>query len=306
MSAAQRCPAADPGLVHTSQQNRDLNAGNADSRAGSGSLSRPIGPMSPRLENHHNQMVSNRLRRGSTNGKRDRVADYNYRYYDPLTGRWPSRDPIGEEGGVNLFGFVGNNAINFPDYLGLEPEIVAGDAKSKYDLTNSLIVENFPGGSYGGPTSDALALAVLKYDIAPVCKCKNPDKKTKHYILDSLKVTIYTEIHFKAAYDSDDEKQFAIKKENDHVADYKTFAVDQLTKNAINAFATNKSKENSTTNDYDSDSECVAGIKAELPKDMTLKNLAQAAVIGTIKTYDKKQANGAAPLHKYPGPGNWK
>ena len=119
MSAAQRCPAADPGLVHTSQQNRDLNAGNADSRAGSGSLSRPIGPMSPRLENHHNQMVSNRLRRGSTNGKRDRVPDYTYRYYDPLTGRWPSRDPIEEEGGINLYGFVGNDVLNSVDALGL-------------------------------------------------------------------------------------------------------------------------------------------------------------------------------------------
>ncbi|MEI7957239.1 MAG: RHS repeat-associated core domain-containing protein, partial [Verrucomicrobiota bacterium] len=30
---------------------------------------------------------------------------YGYRYYDPLTGRWPSRDPIGEKGGVNLYGF---------------------------------------------------------------------------------------------------------------------------------------------------------------------------------------------------------
>ena len=27
---------------------------------------------------------------------------YGYRYMDPLTGRWPSRDPIGERGGENL------------------------------------------------------------------------------------------------------------------------------------------------------------------------------------------------------------
>ena len=39
---------------------------------------------------------------------------YGYRYYDPVTGRWPSRDPIGEKGGVNLYGFVGNarGAVN--------------------------------------------------------------------------------------------------------------------------------------------------------------------------------------------------
>ena len=49
------------------------------------------------------------------------VADYLYRYYDPLTGRWPSRDPIEEEGGVNLYGFVGNSTFNYIEYLGRYP-----------------------------------------------------------------------------------------------------------------------------------------------------------------------------------------
>ena len=44
---------------------------------------------------------------------------YGYRYYDPLTGRWPSRDPIGERGGMNLYGFVGNNGVNQWDLLGM-------------------------------------------------------------------------------------------------------------------------------------------------------------------------------------------
>lgn len=44
---------------------------------------------------------------------------YGYRYYDPLTGRWPSRDPIEEEGGVNLYGFVGNDAVDIVDLFGL-------------------------------------------------------------------------------------------------------------------------------------------------------------------------------------------
>jgi integrase/recombinase XerD len=47
------------------------------------------------------------------------VTDYLYRWYDPLTGRWPSRDPIEEEGGVNLYGFVGNDGVNKWDLLGL-------------------------------------------------------------------------------------------------------------------------------------------------------------------------------------------
>ena len=50
---------------------------------------------------------------------------YGYRYYDPATGRWPSRDPIGEEGGINLYGFVGNSPTVFIDVLGLRKQTVA-------------------------------------------------------------------------------------------------------------------------------------------------------------------------------------
>ena len=41
-------------------------------------------------------------------------------WYDPGHGRWCSRDPIGEQGGVNLYGFVGNDGIDSMDPLGLE------------------------------------------------------------------------------------------------------------------------------------------------------------------------------------------
>ena len=44
------------------------------------------------------------------------------RYYNPGTGRWLSKDPIGELGGVNLYGFVGNDAVNRWDYLGLDSD----------------------------------------------------------------------------------------------------------------------------------------------------------------------------------------
>jgi integrase/recombinase XerD len=61
---------------------------------------------------------------GKTEGFNDCVTYYGYRYYDPITGRWPSRDPIGEEGGVNLYGFVGNDGVNWVDYLGLKDILV--------------------------------------------------------------------------------------------------------------------------------------------------------------------------------------
>jgi RHS repeat-associated protein len=45
---------------------------------------------------------------------------YNYhRYYDPKTGRYLTPDPIGLEGGINLFAYVGNDAVNRIDPLGL-------------------------------------------------------------------------------------------------------------------------------------------------------------------------------------------
>jgi RHS repeat-associated protein len=44
---------------------------------------------------------------------------YKYRDYDAVTGRWPSRDPIAERGGVNLYCFVENNGVGRVDVLGL-------------------------------------------------------------------------------------------------------------------------------------------------------------------------------------------
>lgn len=44
---------------------------------------------------------------------------YGFRYYVPEMGRWLNRDPIEEAGGLNLYGFVGNDGVNEWDYLGL-------------------------------------------------------------------------------------------------------------------------------------------------------------------------------------------
>ena len=65
-------------------------------------------PLSTRVLHHRNP-------KPNTMG----VTYYSYRYYDPLTGRWPSKDPIEERGGLNLYGFVGNDGVNRWDYLGL-------------------------------------------------------------------------------------------------------------------------------------------------------------------------------------------
>ncbi len=46
------------------------------------------------------------------------LSYYGYRYYDAVRGRWMNRDPIEEQGGSNLYGMIGNSAVNKWDYLG--------------------------------------------------------------------------------------------------------------------------------------------------------------------------------------------
>ena len=43
---------------------------------------------------------------------------YGYRFYSPVLARWLTRDPIEEQGGLNLYAFCGNNGIGKYDLLG--------------------------------------------------------------------------------------------------------------------------------------------------------------------------------------------
>jgi RHS repeat-associated protein len=44
---------------------------------------------------------------------------YGYRYYCPILRRWLNCDPLGEEGGLNLYAFCVNNPLNKWDYWGM-------------------------------------------------------------------------------------------------------------------------------------------------------------------------------------------
>jgi RHS repeat-associated protein len=49
---------------------------------------------------------------------RSTYAKSGLRFYFPEISRWPSRDPIGELGGLNLYGFVGNDPVRSVDLSG--------------------------------------------------------------------------------------------------------------------------------------------------------------------------------------------
>jgi len=44
--------------------------------------------------------------------------------YDARIALWPSRDPIGENGGLNLYGMVGNDPVKSWDYQGLWKKVI--------------------------------------------------------------------------------------------------------------------------------------------------------------------------------------
>ena len=67
---------------------------------------------------------------------------YNWRHYNPLDGRFISRDPIGERGGLNLYGFVGNDPVNRWDALGLFT--IVGKAENfSHDEIQKAIADGF-------------------------------------------------------------------------------------------------------------------------------------------------------------------
>jgi RHS repeat-associated protein len=92
------------------------------------------------------------------------LSYYGYRYYAPALGRWLSRDPLEEEGGVNLYVYCSNDAVNLVDPFGLD---VAGTFDRKSGIltvidnqTNKkVIVRAFSGNgsSTNNPADEGIA-----------------------------------------------------------------------------------------------------------------------------------------------------
>lgn len=47
-----------------------------------------------------------------------------FRYYDPMEGRFISKDPSGLTGGINLYAYVDNNPLNYTDPDGMNPRAI--------------------------------------------------------------------------------------------------------------------------------------------------------------------------------------
>ena len=77
---------------------------------------------------------------GGLHGQSTGLVRFGYRDYDPDTGRWTAKDPIGFAGGdTDLFGYVQNNPVNMIDTLGLfgDGYNAGGNSAGHSDFTGS-------------------------------------------------------------------------------------------------------------------------------------------------------------------------
>jgi RHS repeat-associated protein len=151
---------------------------------------------------------------------------YGYRYYNPSTGRWPSRDPAGEHAARDLYCFVCNDPLSLVDFLGKLTWI--NDTPSWSEGTT---VSGFPLGTQGTYTFDPDTLAVTWPTLEVTASCgqtcyKNPLQG----LLSRVKlVKPGVTVHFKVSVTvrpglSTAEHNFAMQHEPEHIADFENWA----------------------------------------------------------------------------------
>ena len=83
-----------------------------------------------------------------------------YRAYDARLGRWLSRDPIGENGGLNLYGYGLNDPINTIDPDGANPLLITAAVGATMGASIGAFVTWNSGGSWSDIAHGALKGAV--------------------------------------------------------------------------------------------------------------------------------------------------
>ena len=115
---------------------------------------------------------------------------FQLRPYDPPTGRFIGRDPIEERGGRSLHRFVGNDAINAIDYLGLK---VKHD-KEFNDDGEEEVGQLLPGWGYPATGETLLNGARFFTDPNVSARCVCERKENKYYVKLTWKIRVKSRI----------------------------------------------------------------------------------------------------------------
>jgi RHS repeat-associated protein len=94
---------------------------------------------------------------------------YGFRFYSPTLGRWLSRDPIGETGGINLYSLSRNEPVSRVDYLGLFP-ILKHLAGCAFDFFKDLAKAEIDKGLVAGRTCTEIGNE-MRGDITDMAWC---------------------------------------------------------------------------------------------------------------------------------------
>jgi RHS repeat-associated protein len=239
-------------------------------------------------------------------------TSYGYRWYDPLTGRWPSRDPIEEEGGENLYCFVVNDGVTYVDVLGADiygdtfiptyddlkggpndfrkgPELWEmnnaqwGGEDVIYDLNpGEQTLRDYPGGHRLGVISDSMGVTVIDYRVTSYCECDGPQKPElfvlKYYIME-----VFATIHLlpedptkKSPYESERHKRFVRFCEDQHALDIKNWAESKELEASVDSVQrTNSAKK------YLTKTECESKSSLLFMSDTSFRTSANAAMAVT-------------------------
>ena len=130
------------------------------------------------------------------------MVGYKRRFYRPDLGRWLNRDPIEEDGGINLYSLINNNPISGIDYLGLA----------------IIVIKHLPGTMppSGWPDTDnakCLALTVYNSPTYSVSETKCPGGKIG-FKVDVNPPNSFVDVYFRTPDDFLTKMQY----EKDHIS----------------------------------------------------------------------------------------
>jgi RHS repeat-associated protein len=224
-----------------------------------------------------------------------RLLYYGYRYYSPTLGRWLSKDPIEEEGGLNLYGFVGNDGVDGLDYLGLLKLYITWWIT--YDLAPNTQIAAFTNGPIIPIPGNSNGITVFEYRVSPICKCISKAPSDPFYVFEEFDVGVNIHIYLRNEYSSDEEREFSMTCELQHAQLYDDWVNGKTRyktpQKAILALESEIKKQNKR---FQTNDACVAAARKQFDGDAGIKGAGTIALNRNVKldehgnhSWEKKQ-----------------